>query len=165
MTPGEIAAAIVSSLPGVVPKTSWGETALFYNPGNTLPNGVYFCTLKDHDGKNDRSSNLDREGVFRLAIGLNAETYLRLFGPKPSRPEKGGIVNTGHDFTRVNALMPHPVYAWMGWAQVLSPTEKGFNDVLPLVEEAFHAAAAKFNKRTASMAHQGTQRVKAAHRA
>jgi hypothetical protein len=52
MNPSEIAEAIVSRLPGIVPKTSWGETALFYNADKLLPNGVYFCTIKDHDGEN-----------------------------------------------------------------------------------------------------------------
>ena len=149
MNPSEIAEAIVSRLPGIVPKTSWGETALFYNPDKLLPNGVYFCTIKDHDGENDRSSNLNREGIFRVAIGLNAETYVRLFGPKPSRPEKGGIVNSGHDFTRINELMPHPVYAWMGWAQILSPSRERFDEILPLIAEAHTVAMEKFNKKTA----------------
>lgn len=156
MKPSEIVEAIVSTLPGVLPKSSWGETALFYNPGKVLPNGIYFCTIKDHDGENDKSSHLDREGIFRVAIGLKAETYSELFGPRPSRPEKGGIVDTGHDFDRVNQLMPHPVYAWMGWVQILSPTKEVFDDVLPLIAEAHHAAVVKFNKKTAFKPSGGT---------
>ena len=150
MNPSEIVEEIVSRLPGVAPKASWGETALFYNPDNLLPNGVYFCTIKEHDGENDKSSNLNRKGVFRVAIGLSTETYVRLFGPKPSRPEKGGIVNTGHDFARVNEFMPHPIYAWMGWAQILSPTKESFTDILPFIEEAHRTAVVKFNKKTAN---------------
>ncbi len=64
MSPNQIIEEIVRRLPGVVPKSSWGETSLFYNPGKLLPNGVYFCTIKDHDGENDQSSNLNREGIF-----------------------------------------------------------------------------------------------------
>lgn len=156
MNPSEIVEALVASLPDVAPKPSWGETALFYNPHGLLPNGVYFCTLKDHDGANDRASNLDRAGIFRVAIGLPTETYVSLFGPKPARPAKGGSVTTGHDFTRVNELMPHPVYAWMGWVQILSPTKEGFAAVLPLIEAAYHRAVVKFNQRTA---HNSTKRA------
>ncbi len=74
MTPSEIVSHIVTQLDSVAPKTSWGETSLFYNPGRRLPHGVYFCTIKDHDGANDRASHLNRAGVFRVAIGLSEPT-------------------------------------------------------------------------------------------
>ncbi|WP_242025285.1 DUF6194 family protein, partial [Leptolyngbya sp. FACHB-36] len=54
--------------------------------GRVLPNGVYFCTIKQHNSENDQASNLDREEVFRVAIGLHPKTYVRLFGQKPVRP-------------------------------------------------------------------------------
>lgn len=150
MTPDEIVEEIVARFPGVVPKSSWGETALFYNPGKRLAHGVYFCTLKDHDGENDRASELQREGVYRLAVGLTPETYSRLFGPRPRRPAKGGAVETGHDFTERNRLMPHPVYAWMGWAQILSPTREAFLGILPHLAEAHGAAIKKFSHQMAA---------------
>lgn len=51
MTPEEIIQYIYNKLSGVVPKTSWGETSLFYNPGSVLPNGVYFCTSSNITAK------------------------------------------------------------------------------------------------------------------
>ncbi len=91
MTPEDITKKLTSRLEGVVPKNSWGETSLFYNPGHLLPNGVYFCTLKEKDGDNDRASNLDRDGVYRLSIGLTKEGYEKLFGEKPgSSPDRVG---------------------------------------------------------------------------
>jgi len=150
MSPNQIVEAIVHQLPGVVPKSSWGEISLFYNPGKLLPNGVYFCTIKDHDGENDQASNLSREGVFRLAIGLPANTYRNLFGAKPLRPAKGGVVGTGHKFDSLNELMPHPIYAWMNWAQILSPTEEQFLSVFSLIEESHQSAVVKFHKKTAN---------------
>ncbi|MEL6940560.1 MAG: DUF6194 family protein [Cyanobacteria bacterium J06598_1] len=149
MTPEAIVRDICAEFNGVVPKSSWGETSLFYNPGNLLPNGVYFCTIKEKDGENDKASQLSREGIFRLAIGLPKKTYVSLFSAKPPRPKKGGIVSTGHDFTRLNELMPHPIYAWMGWVQVLSPTTETFTQILPLIQEAHTAAVEKFKKKTA----------------
>ncbi|NTU52547.1 MAG: hypothetical protein HGA97_02375 [Chlorobiaceae bacterium] len=147
MTSDEMIHGIVSALPGVIPKASWGEIALFYNPGGALPNGVYFCTIKEHDGEHDKASNLNREGVFRLSVGVGSETYSELFGQRPIRPPKGGVVATGHDFAVLNRLTPHPVYAWMGWVQILSPSKASFETIYPLVEEAHRRAVTRFRKR------------------
>ena len=152
MGPEEIISVICDKLPGVVPKDSWGETSLFYNPGGVLSNGVYFCTIKRQNGENDKASDLDRQGIFRVAIGLNPKTYTRLFGSKPVRPAKGGIVATDHDydFTKLNELMPHPIYAWMGWAQIICPSCDQFESIFPLLEEAYQNAVNKFEKKTAN---------------
>jgi Family of unknown function (DUF6194) len=138
---------ISETLHGVLPKSSWGETSLFYNPGQALPNGVYFCTIKSQDGENDRSSRLDRKGVFRLSIGISRPSYQGLFGDRPMRPAKGGVVCSSHNFAALNELMPHPIYAWMGWVQVLSPTQQRFAELVPLIVEAHTMAAAKFSLR------------------
>jgi hypothetical protein len=108
---------------------------------------VYFCTFKERDGENDRASALTREGVFRVSIGISLETYVQRFGPRPARPAKGGVVNTGHDFAALDVLTPHPVYAWMGWVQILSPTASSYAEVRPLIEEAHRLAVAKFDGR------------------
>jgi len=147
MKPQAIIDNLCATLDDVVPKASWGETALFYNPGRTLPNGVYFCTFKEHDGENDRASVLTRDGVFRVSIGVSHETYVARFGTRPARPAKGGVVNTGHDFAALDVLTPHPVYAWMGWVQILSPTASSYAEIRPLIEEAHRLAIAKFGAR------------------
>lgn len=147
MKPENIIKHIAENFHGVVPKSSWGETSLFYNPGKALPNGVYFCTIKEKNGENDKSSELDRAGIFRVSIGINKSSYEKLFGLKPPRPAKGGIINTGHDFTALNTLMPHPIYGWMNWVQILNPTETAFKEILPLIEEAYASAVVKFNKK------------------
>ena len=147
MHPKEIVEKITNELSGVTPKSSWGETSLFYNPGRVLPNGVYFCTIKEKNGDNDKSSELDRDGVFRLSIGLTKEAYHKKFGQKPKRPAKGCIIDTGHDFTSLNTLMPHPIYGWMSWAQILNPNETTFTDIYPLIKDAHANAVIKFNKK------------------
>ncbi len=150
MKPEKIVEKIVSDFDGVIPKSSWGETSLFYNPGKVFPNGVYFCTIKEKDGDNDKASQLDRDGVFRLSIGISKTTYENRFGLKPKRPAKGGIIDTGHDFTALNELMPHPIYGWMSWIQVLNPSISTFENILPLITEAHSNAVIKFNKKTAN---------------
>jgi len=145
--PEEIIDYIEENLEGVIPKSSWGETSLFYNPGKVLPNGVYFCTIKEKNGANDLASELDREGVFRLSIGLTKEAYQQQFGQKPKRPAKGCIIDTGHNFTALDTLMPHPIYGWMSWAQILSPKESSFTEIHPLIKDAHANAIIKFNKK------------------
>jgi hypothetical protein len=144
VTPADVADRILDGYDGLAVTSSWGETSFFYNPGRVLPSGVYFCTTKDHDGANDRASNLDRAGVFRFAFGLPAERYEALFGPRPGRPPKGGVVDVDGDFEATGVLGPHPVYAWMGWVQILSPSEAGFDLLLPLLDESYACAAEKF---------------------
>lgn len=147
MSPEDIVQKLSSELDGVVPKSSWGETSLFYNPGDLLPNGVYFCTIKEKNGDNDKSSELDRDSVFRVSIGVGQPNYEKHFGARPKRPAKGYIVNTGHDFTQLDKLMPHPIYAWMSWVQILSPSKASFEEILPLIKDAHASAVVKFNKK------------------
>ncbi|MEE9327021.1 MAG: DUF6194 family protein [Cocleimonas sp.] len=147
MTPDDIIKIITSQLEDVKPKSSWGETSLFYNPQNKLPNGVYFCAIKEKDGGNDKSSDLSRKNIFRLSIGIPKNDYIAEFGDKPKPPEKGGIVTTGHDFTQVDVLMPHPIYAWMSWVCILSPSRNNFENILPLINKAHANAMIKFDKK------------------
>ncbi|MBU6159509.1 MAG: hypothetical protein KGO50_00195 [Myxococcales bacterium] len=42
-------------------------------------------------------------------------------------------MNTEHDFSTLDALTPHPVYAWMGWVQILSPMASIYAVLLALV--------------------------------
>jgi hypothetical protein len=129
---------------------AWGETSLFYNPHRKLLRGIYFVTIKEKNGPNDRASNLDRSEVFRLNIGISKLTYRSLFGQQPSRPHAGGVVDTGHDFASLDRLFPHPVYGWMSWVAVLNPSATTFEDVKPLLLEAYGLAVAKFINRTST---------------
>ena len=126
---------------------TWGETALFYNPGKRLPRGIYFATLKDHDGANDKASALHRPGVFRLSLGLPRGDYVSRFGPMPLRPGKGGVVLGPWDFTALDQLSPHPIYAWMGWVAVLNPSHSTLAALSPLFDAAFDKARHGFRKR------------------
>lgn len=52
-----------------------------------------------------------------------------------------------YDFTSINNIIPHPVYAWMSWICCLSPTEKTFNKLKPLIQEAYEYAKEKYKKK------------------
>ncbi|MFY0679899.1 MAG: hypothetical protein JXR13_04925 [Thalassovita sp.] len=147
MTPLEILDALLQRFEGVTVVEAWGETSLFYNPGNQLPRGVYFATIKEKNGDNDRASDLDRAGVFRLNIGTTRPLFLEHFGPPPPRPGKGGVVEGPWDFTALDRLTPHPVYGWMSWVAVLNPTKERFDEIQPLIDAAYGKATASFAKR------------------
>lgn len=134
--------------PGLRLEPYWGERSIFYNPGRAAPLGVIFASIKEHDGPNDSSARLSRPGVFRFAFGMDPGTYERRFGSVPPRPPKGGVVALpGYDPTRLGELMPHPVYAWMSWVQILAPTAAQFDPLRPLLAESFELVLAKWRRR------------------
>ncbi|TCD16758.1 hypothetical protein E0D97_03655 [Oricola cellulosilytica] len=147
MTPSQIIDALLQRFDGVTVVEAWGEKSLFYNPGRLLPRGVYFATLKEKNGDNDRASHLDREGIFRLNIGTTKPLFLERFGPPPPRPGKGGAVDGPWDFTALDTLTPHPVYGWMSWVAVVNPSEGSFHEIKPLIEAAYQKATTTFSKR------------------
>lgn len=147
MTPDEILSCCLKSLEGTVLVESWGEKGIFYNPDSKLKRGIYTLTIKEKDGENDRSSRLDRKGIFRVNLGVRKDTFVQMFGPVPKRPDKGGIVNMEYDFTATDQIIPHPVYAWMGWICVLNPSEQTFERLKPLILEAYEYAKEKYMKK------------------
>jgi Family of unknown function (DUF6194) len=151
LAPGDILARLQRLDPELRRKRYYGEQALFYNPGESAPLGVIFASIKDHDGPNDRRAELSRPGVFRLAFGLTPDSFAKHFGAIPARPRKGeAVALTSWDLTRLDALMPHPVYAWMSWVQILSPTRASFDSLRPLLAESLEAAKGKWDQRNAS---------------
>ena len=85
VTPDSILAYCMEHLEGVVLRESWGERGIYYNPGEVLPRGVYILTIKEKDGENDRASQLDREGVYRVNLGLRKPSFRALFGALSKR--------------------------------------------------------------------------------
>lgn len=145
--PEEILHDLLGLDPGLRSEPYYGERAIFYNPGGVAPLGVIFAAIKDHDGPNDRSASLSRPGVYRFAFGITPGTFARRFDAIPARPPKGGVVALpGYDPARRNELMPHPVYGWMSWVQILAPTAAQFESLRPLAE-SLELAKAKWKRR------------------
>jgi hypothetical protein len=138
---------IMATLAGAVPINAWGETSYFYNPGNRLKRGTYFATIKEKDGENDRASRLDRTGIWRLNIGISKATFLSIFNAMPGRPPKGGVIEGPWDFTATDLVTPHPIYGWMGWIAVLSPSEATWEKCIPFIEDAHGRVAVTFERR------------------
>ena len=146
----EISRYILAHYKDLLAVNAWGEQSFFYNPDGQFPRGVYFATLKEKDGDNDKASKLDRDGIFRFNFGISKSSYQKVLGERPARPAAGGVVNTGHDFTRLNMLLPHPVYAWMSWVCVINPDETTFRELASLLDESYELVVKKYAKRIKS---------------
>lgn len=147
MTAEEVCNVIENRYDGIVKRVAYGETTFFYNPDGILKNGVYFCTIKEKDGPNDKSSNLSREGIYRISTGITKEIYIQLFSEIPKRPVKGGIIDVNVDFSKTNIITEHPIYGWMSWINVLSPDENVFNEFIKYVDVSYKKAVGKYKKR------------------
>jgi len=147
MTPKDVSAWIEATFDGLIPVNAWGEKSYFYNPNSRFSRGAYFCTLKEKDGDNDKASNLDRDGIWRLNFGLPKSEFQNLFGPPPKRPTKGDAIRGAWEFRTTDLLMPHPVYGWMGWVAVLNPSTDTFDACKPLMKQAYDKSVAGFEAR------------------
>jgi hypothetical protein len=114
-----------------------GDTFFIYDPhGNLEPRQqLPFATIVTKDyGDFDNSSQLDRPGVFRLNVGVGRDTFRARFGA----PGSGQ-----YDPAALDQLMPHPVYASQSWVSVLNPSAETFEQVKPLLAEAYAIATAR----------------------
>ena len=94
------------------------------------PNFATIVTTDEHDD----ASNLSRDGVFRLNIGsLSRETFARLVG---------GIESP--NYTALDRILPHPVYARQRWISILNPSTGSFEEIVkPLLAETHDRLAAQ----------------------
>jgi hypothetical protein len=146
--PEEILSDLLGLDPGLVRQPYYGERSIFYNPGRAAPLGTIVASIKDRDGPNDKAANLSRDGVFRFAFQLSRDEYERRFGAVPPRPEKRQAVDLGDaDVTRLGELAPHPVYAWMRWVQILSPTHGQYEPLKPLLLESLNDVKVRWRQR------------------
>jgi hypothetical protein len=114
---------------------TWPETAVAEIPGawffsldpvRHFPNFATIVTNDDHD----QASDLNRDGVWRLNIGVGKATFERLVGAQLAA---GDI-----DYTVRDTVLPHPVYAAQRFVAILNPSRATFDEVIaPLLEEAY----------------------------
>lgn len=147
LSPNDILSYCLSHMEDTTLVESWGEKGIFYNPNGVLKRGVYVLTIKEKDGDNDKASLLNRDNVYRVNVGLRKQTFVERFGYIPERPSAGKIVKMNYDFTILDTIIPHPVYAWMGWVCVLNPSDKTFEELKTMIRESYEFAKEKFAKR------------------
>jgi hypothetical protein len=138
MNPSELESLILKNYSDIVVIQAYRERSFFYNPNGLQKRGIYFVTIKESDGPNDKSSYLNREGIFRLSLGVGKNEYQSLFGSIPKRPPKGEIVKLEYDFTTLRKLMPHPIYSWLGWVCILNPELEDIVSLEKLINIAYN---------------------------
>ena len=141
--------AIERELPGVVTSTGAGDWYVFYDPdGLTVPEQRFpFCTLMTGD-RYDGASRLDRDATtYRVNVGVGRATYEELFGPAPRQPAGQEVIDTGHDYTAVDTVLPHPFYAPLHWVCVVNPGERTRARVAALLAEALSLDRARYARR------------------
>jgi len=135
--PDEITSWITTTYPETVIAQAMGAT-FFSLDDKHWPNFATIVTTDEHDM--GTPSNLAREGVFRLNIGVGRETFQRLVGSMRDP-----------DYAAVDQVLPHPVYAGQRWLAILNPRRQTFDEtVKPLIAEA-HERLARPRRRPAAM--------------
>jgi hypothetical protein len=147
MTEHEVIQAITDFLPNLDILATAGDYYLYYDPkdGKGLDRRFPFATLVTSD-QHDTFSNLAREGVYRLNVGVSKATFQALFPPNEAAPVEGAAT-TGHDFTALDTIFPHPVYGSMYWLSVLNPSETTFERVKEFLREAYETAEKKYKNK------------------
>jgi Family of unknown function (DUF6194) len=147
--------AFVTGLPNVsvvtaseangAPQVSWGDSFFFYVPEGGQPGRMPFATVvgKDYDGF-DTASNLNRPGVFRVNIGVGRAAFEELIGYPPAAHADHA---SRFDYTAVDRLIPHPVYATHAWVAILNPGETTATLARSLLSDAHGRAARRDHRR------------------
>ena len=123
MDQARITAYITDTFEHVNVATNDGDLFFMFDPDPMFP----FATLITKDNDFDNHSKLDRQGVFRLNIGVSKATFQALFAPSVEE----------HDYTAKDVVMPHPVYGRQYWLSVLNPTDPTFESLQPMLAEAY----------------------------
>lgn len=129
--------AFLSGLPRVQHSENYGYKFFFYGDDHLVP----FVTIAASDNEHDDVSNLDRDGVYRVNIGVSRETFSKLF-------EQLDTANSENiDYTLLNVLLPHPHYAAQRFISILNPEGDNVEVTKQLIVEAHSIAEARARRR------------------
>lgn len=115
------------------PESAWADS-FFVVEDQKMP----FATLvvSNYPGF-DEASALDREGVFRLNVGVGRERFAGLLGYPPSAPLEEV------DHTVFDTVLPHPQYAAQSWVAIVCPGERTDALARELLEHAHRRASGR----------------------
>lgn len=126
--------SFVASLENVQQTENFGYLFFFVGDDHMLP----FVTIATSDNEYDKVSNLDREGVFRINIGVNRETFKLLFSASTSE---------NIDYSVLNIFLPHPDYAKQNFICILNPSGENVERTKQLIVEAHSIASARYQRK------------------
>jgi len=122
MNPAEIDSFLMG-LEDVQREENFGYVFYFAGDDRRWP----FATIAESDNEYDKVSNLSREGVFRLNIGVSPSTFRRL---------TAGLTEERIDYTELNRFLPHPEYARQNFVCILNPAGENAEITKRLLAEA-----------------------------
>ena len=128
-------AAFVEQLENVQREENFGYSFFFVGDDHLVP----FVSIADSDNEYDSVSNLNREGVFRINIGVSRETFQSLFAASSSE---------NIDYSVLNTFLPHPEYAKQNFICILNPSDENIEITQQFITESHSIAASRLNRRT-----------------
>ncbi|GAB4109911.1 MAG: hypothetical protein Fur005_08420 [Roseiflexaceae bacterium] len=137
---GHVKVLIASEAAGS-PEVAWGDSFYYViNAAGESPK-MPFATvvINDYPGF-DEASQLNRGGLIRLNIDLGRSQFQQLFGYPPAEHQAH---QDEYDYTALNVLFPHPVYAGYGWAAIINPAGVAAEQAKQLLIAAYHRARRK----------------------
>jgi len=133
----ELIAHITDTYAGVRVMEHAGDSFFLYDPDGDLPpqRQQPFATIVTGDHY-EQDSELDRDGAYRVNIGLTKAGYAELIDQ-----------STVDDHTSRDTLLPHPTYAGQHWVCVADPGPNTADTVRKLIADAYEFAVRKHNNR------------------
>lgn len=127
---------------GPYPEIAWGDHFFYYAPDGQVPQREQpFATFVTKDYPDDRLSDLDRAGRWRLNIHVGRQRFLDLIGEEPlPSSERAGTTSNAWDCAATDSVIPHPVYRAQGWIAIVSPSRDSPATIVELLGHA-HAGA------------------------
>lgn len=126
--------AFIEGLENVQRAENFGYSFFFVGDDHRLP----FVTIANSDHDYDNVSNLNREGVFRINIGVSRKTFKDLI------PESGA---ESVDYSTLDVFLPHPDYARQNFVCILNPSGENVKTTMKLIEEAHSIATLRFRRK------------------
>ncbi len=129
--------AFIMELPNVLREVNFGYSFFFVGDDHRLP----FVTIADSDNEYDDVSNLNREDVFRLNIGVSKQTFNNLIA---------GLMDESIDYSVLNEFLPHPQYSRQFFVCILNPVGENAEKTKQLIVEAHLIAEGRLQRKDGS---------------
>lgn len=113
----------VMSLPNVEHEENMGYQFYFVGDDHHVP----FFSIAENGNQYETMSKLDREGVFRVNIGVSRDTFMSMFAD--TDVEKV-------DFSVLDTFLPHPHYSKQYFICILNPSENNDEQLKKFIIEA-----------------------------
>ena len=126
---------------GDAPSLAWGDHFFYYAPDGVLPAGQPYATVVTKNYPDDATSRLDAPGRRRVNVHVGRGRFTDLLGYDPR------AVPAGLDHAQTDVLLPHPLYAALGWVAVVTPGAATLPTVLGLLRDAHEQARIRRGRR------------------